>query len=239
MRKLFRGVATALLLVGVMSVQAQSVDEILAKHFETIGQSKLSNVQTMQTEGKIVVQGLEIPFNQKYKREGKFYMESSFQGMTMVQAFNGETGWQVNPLMGMTEPQDLSGMELKNALENSDIDGPLHNYAAKGHKVELLGNDTFEGADVFKIKLTKSDGTEATYFMDADNYVLLKTEVTMVVEGNTVTSSAIMGNYKEVDGIMMAHSITTSAMGQSMNLILDKVEFGVEVDDSLFTKPGK
>ncbi len=238
MRKLFRGVATALLLVGVMSAQAQGVDEILAKHFETIGQSKLSNVQTMQTEGKIVVQGMEIPFNQKYKREGKFYMESSFQGMKMVQAFNGETGWQINPMLG-SEPQDLSGMELKSALENSDIDGPLHNYAAKGHKVELLGKDTFEGADVFKIKLTKYDGTEATYFMDADNYVLLKTEVTMVVEGNTVTSSAIMGNYKEVDGVMMAHSITTSAMGQSMNLILDKVEFGVEVDDSLFTKPGK
>lgn len=239
MRKLFRGVATALLLVGVISVQAQSVDEILAKHFETIGQSKLSNVKTMQTEGKIVVQGLEIPFNQKYKREGKFYMESSFQGMKMIQAFNGESGWQVNPLMGIAEPQDMAGIELKSALDNADIDGPLYNYAAKGNKVELLGKDTFEGADVFKLKLTKTDGTEATYFLDADNYVVLKTEVTMVVEGNTVTSSATMGNYKEVDGVMMAHSITTGVMGQNMNLIIDKVQFGVEVDDAIFVKPAK
>jgi outer membrane lipoprotein-sorting protein len=239
MRKLFRGVATALLLVGVMSVQAQSVDEILAKHFETIGQSELSNVQTMQSEGKIVVQGLEIPFSQKYKRKGKFYMESSFQGMKMIQAFNGETGWQVNPLLGITEPQDLAGLELKSALDNADVDGPLHNYASKGNSVELLGSDTFEGADVYKLKLTKSDGSEAVYFMDSENYVILKTEVTMVVEGNTVTSSSIMGNYKEVDGVMMAHSITTSAMGQNMNLIIDKIEFGVEVDDSIFAKPTK
>jgi outer membrane lipoprotein-sorting protein len=239
MRKLFRGVATALLLVGVMSVQAQSVDEILAKHFETVGQSNLSNVQTMQTEGKIVVQGLEIPFTQKYKREGKFHMESSFQGMKMIQAFNGESGWQVNPLMGVSEPQDLSGMELKSALENADIDGPLYNYAAKGNRVELLGNDTFEGADVHKLKLTKSDGTEAIYFIDAENYVVLKTEVTMVVEGNSITSSATMGNYKEVDGILMAHSITTSAMGQNMSLILEKIQFGVEVDEAIFAKPTK
>lgn len=239
MRKLLRGVATALLLVGVMSVQAQSVDEILEKHFETIGQSKLNNVQTIQTEGKIMIQGIEIPFDQKIKRGGKFYMESSFQGMKMVQAFNGDSGWQVNPLLGVTEPQDLTGMELKSALDNADIDGPLYNYAEKGNKVELIGNDTFEGADVHKLKLTKSDGTEATYFIDAENYVVLKTEVSMVVEGNTVTSSAIMGNYKEVDGVLMAHSITTSAMGQNMSLILDKVQFGVEVDDSIFAKPTK
>ncbi len=239
MKKLFRGVATALLLVGVLSVQAQSVDEVLAKHFETIGQSKLNNVQTMQTEGKIFVQGLEIPFNQKIKRTGKFYMESSFQGMKMIQAFNGESGWQVNPLMGAAEPQDLTGLELQSALESSDIDGPLHNYAAKGNKVEMLENDTFEGAEVFKLKLTKADDTEAVYFIDSDNYVILKAEVTMVLEGNTLTTSTSMGNYKEVDGVMLAHSITTTNMGQNINLILDKVEFGVEVDDSIFVKPAK
>ena len=141
--------------------------------------------------------------------------------------------------MGIAEPQDMAGFELKSALDNADIDGPLYNYAAKGNKVELLGKDTFEGADVFKLKLTKTDGTEATYFLDADNYVVLKTEVTMVVEGNTVTSSATMGNYKEVDGVMMAHSITTGVMGQNMNLIIDKVQFGVEVDDAIFAKPAK
>jgi outer membrane lipoprotein-sorting protein len=221
-----------------LSVQAQSVDEILAKHFEVVGQEKLLNVESMTSEGKMNVMGIEAPFTQIMARGGKMRMEISIQGFTILQVFDGENGWSVNPMMG-PEPVAMSGVEMAQMVSQADMDGPLYNYKEKGHTLELIGKEEFQGADVYKMRMTQKDGTEIYIFMDADAYVPLKMEVTVNVEGMEVTSTTEMGAYKEVDGMVIAHEVKTSTMGQAITIVLDKVEVNTEIPANAFAKPGK
>ena len=43
------------------------------------------------------------------------------------------------------------------------MDGPLIDYKAKGHTVELLGKDKVEGTDCYKLKVTLKNGDVRTY----------------------------------------------------------------------------
>jgi hypothetical protein len=60
MKKLFS--ALVLVFATIVSVQAQTTDEIIAKHLEAIGgKEKLLQLNTSKMEGNFSVQGMDIP----------------------------------------------------------------------------------------------------------------------------------------------------------------------------------
>jgi len=238
MRKFVFMAALVLAFVSQGTLQAQNVDEILAKHFEVIGQEKLSKVQNMTAKGKLSMMGLELPFNQYYTRKGQMRMDMTVQGMDIVQVVDGESGWMINPMMG-AEPQDMDPMMLSQLKTQSDIDGPLVNYKDKGYTLDLIGTEDYQGAEVYKLKITQKDGTEIFMFIDTEAYVPLKMEVNFDADGQIISSVTELGGYKMVDGILLAHEVRSSAMGQTTAIILDEVVFDTPVDETMFKKPGK
>jgi outer membrane lipoprotein-sorting protein len=220
------------------SLKAQTVEEILAQHFEVIGQERLSKVQTMTSKGKLSMMGVELPFNQYYTRKGQMRMDMTMQGMSIVQVVDGESGWMINPMMG-TEPQDMDAMSLSVMKSQSDIDGPLVNYQEKGNTLELIGTEEYQGAEVYKLKITQKDGTEVFMFIDTEAYVPLKMEVNTDFQGQMITSVTELGGYKMVDGVLLAHELRSTSMGQTTAIILDEVVFDAPIDETIFKKPGK
>jgi len=59
---------------------------------------------------------------------------------------------------GQEGPEIGSEEDSKNAKDDADFDGSLVDYKAKGHTVELVGKESVEGADTFKLKVTKKNG---------------------------------------------------------------------------------
>ena len=59
------------------------------------------------------------------------------------------------PFQGQTAPEAKTAEELAEAQDNLDAQGELIDYAAKGHKVELIGKEDVEGTECFKLKVTK------------------------------------------------------------------------------------
>src|SRR5215213_6450011 len=98
-----------LLVAGLTGValQAQTADEIIAKHLQARGGvDKIKTVQSQRITGKMVMgQGMEAPFTLEAGRPNKMRMEFTIQGMTGVQAYDGKTGWAVMPFMGKKDPE--------------------------------------------------------------------------------------------------------------------------------------
>ena len=110
----------ALLLATAVAGQliAGELDDIFSKHYEAVGgKDTVMSLKSMKANAKIVIsspQGdMEIPLTLMTKDNSKARAETNFQGMTMIQATDGETSWQVNPMMGSTDPQDMSAEEAK------------------------------------------------------------------------------------------------------------------------------
>ena len=223
------------------SIIAQDLDDILKDYFETAGQDKLLKVNTITMDVTVMVQGLELPFTIVLKRPKMLRNDTDIQGQKMTQVFDGENGWMINPMMGTLEPQDMDPETVKQLRSQADIDGELYNYEEKGHTVEYLGTDEMEGTEVHKIKLTRKDGDETIYYIDADAYVVLKATGKRKIQGVEVENESTFGNYKMVEGIIFPFSITQGVVGQPVGaqIVIDTVLLDKPVTDSLFVKPQK
>ena len=109
--------------------------------------------------------------------------EFSLQGMTGVNAWDGKSGWKIEPWNGKKDPEALGEEEQKSIIEDADFDGPLVNYKAKGNKVEYLCMDPVEGTDAYKLKVTLANGETRIFYMDTDYYVPIKIEGKRIVRG--------------------------------------------------------
>jgi len=219
---------------------AQNLDEILKNYFEANGQAKLLEVKTMVMKGKSMQMGMETPFTQTMKRPGKSYLEVPIQGMMMKQGFDGEKAWMTAPWTGSTDPMELSGIQVKSMKLQSDIDGQLYNWKEKGYQAVLEGTEDMEGIKVYKIKLTDSDGDVYVNYMDAENWIILKTKSTIQNQGSTIEAETFYSNYKEIDGIIMPFAIESKMNGQTVSTIMvEEIVFNVDVDDSIFAMPPK
>lgn len=219
----------------------QTVDDIVKKNIEARGgYDKIKSVNTTKMTGKVTAQGMEMPVTMVKKRPNKTRMDVSMQGQTMVQAYDGETAWMINPFMGDPTPQAMPEAQAKSMKEEADFDGQLVDYKEKGHKVELIGKEDMEGTEVYKLKLTLKSGDIQYIYLDSEYYLPLKV-TGKVKRGDTeIESDSYLSDYKEVDGLMMPFSIEQKMNGQTAaQITIEKVETNVAVPDSIFKMPVK
>src|SRR2546429_3089190 len=181
---------------------AQTVDEVIAKNIQAKGGAdKLKSVRTVRITTKFSQGSFRAEFRQEIKRADKVREEFIIQGLAQVQAYDGKTGWQISPFGGRKDPELLSQDDLKSLIVDADIDGPLVDYKGKGHKAELVGHDSMEGTDCFKIKLNMKNGDVRYYYLDADSYLELKVEIQTTIRGALQESEVYYGDYEQVNGI--------------------------------------
>ena len=239
MSKALFGIAVLMMLVSPGS--AQTADEIIAKYIKTIGGSeKIAAVKELRRTGKVFVGGgFEIPIIEENKRPNLVRRVVTIQGLTGVNAYDGKSGWKIEPWQGKKDPEAMGEAELKGIIEASDFDGPLVSYKQKGNKVEYVGMDEVEGTDAFKLKVTLANGEVNYYYMDTDYYVPIKIDTKRMIRGAEIEIETVLGDYKEVAGWYLAHSIEIGGKGSQFRqkITYEKIEANVPIDDSQFRVP--
>lgn len=241
LRRVLVGIGLAALLATPAA--AQTVDDIIAKNTDAKGGlAKQKAVQSMRMTGRMTVgPGIEAPLVVEMKRPKSVRIDISVQGMTITQAYDGTVGWMLNPMSGRTDPEPLPAEALKVMDEQADMDGPLIDYKAKGHTVELLGKDKAEGTDCYKIKVILKNGDSRTLFIDAENFLEVKVESRTMVRGTEQLGDTIFGDWKDVGGILMPHSVDSGQPGAPVRqkMTIDKIELNVPLESSRFAMPVK
>jgi len=232
---------TTVIALSAFSAAAQTADEIIAKYIKAVGGlDKIQAVQTLRRTGKFVGGGgFEAVILQENKRGASVREEFSLQGMTGVNAYDGKTGWKIEPWNGKKDPEALGEEEMKSIVEDADFDGPLLNYQRKGNKIEFIGMDKFEGTDTYKLKVTKSNGDVYVYYLDTDYYMPIKYDTKRMVRGAEREYETALGDYKLVNGWYIAYSVEVNTKGHAdkSKYIYDKIEANLSLDDSRFTMP--
>jgi len=235
-KNIFLGSVLILISGGIL--YSQSIDEILGKYYEAMGGlDRLRTVKSMKKMGKYIVVaqgGWEMSVTMWYKAPNKFRAEASFRDQKIVQVFDGETAWRIQTMSGVTEPEPMSEEQADETKINAD-QYPLVDYKNRGHKLELLGKEVLDGIKVFKIKLTRKNGSEVIYFLDSKDGKELKNSHMMKRGEADFLIERISGDYKKVDWLLVPFSIEDRVDGNTMLKILwEKVEINPEMDDSIF-----
>lgn len=224
-----------------LSASAQNADDIIAKYVKTIGgMDKIKAIKSVRKTAKFIGGGgFEAKVVEENRRDNYTRQEFVIQGMTQIVAYDGKTGWKIDPFGGKKDVETLSEEELKGIVESADFDGPLIDYKSKGNKVEYLGLDQVDGDDAYKLKVTLANGDVRTFYFDTDYYVPIKLDAKTTVRGQESESESTFGDYKEVSGVYYPFSIETGAKGSPFKaqVIYEKIEVNLALDDSRFVKP--
>lgn len=221
---------------------SQTADELVQKNIEAKGGlDKIKAIKTIRMSGKAVFGGGFVASAAQENMRPNMVRETfSLQGMTAVQAYDGTAGWQIQPFGGKKDPQFMGEDDVRDLLIDSDFDGPLVDYQAKGNKVEYLGHDTVDGDDALRLKVTLKDGDIIYYYLDPDTYLEIRKESQEFIRGSVKENASEMGAYKPVNGVMYPYSIASGPKNnpdQWQTFTIDKIEANVPLENSEFAVP--
>ena len=229
---------TAALIALPSLAQDLTLDQVLEKYYEAVGgKDAWAAVGATHQKGTMQMMGMEAPIEMWAKRPHKLRIEFTMQGMTGIQAVDGENGWQVMPFMGSTEPEPMPDEMREMMSSDVEIDGPLMNWKEKGHQVELVGEEDVEGTPAYHLQVTLASGLEMDYFLDAEHFVPIRLKGKASFQGQELETTTTISDYKEVDGLMIPHSLQSEMPMGSQSITLEEVEINPEIEDSFFAMP--
>ena len=245
---MLKRILVLIVIVCSYSINAQTVDEIISNYFEnTGGVENWEKIEGIKMSAKVNQGGMEIPIEIVQLKNGKMMTTINFQGQSIKQGvFDGEVLWSTN---FMTQKAERSDEETTNMVKNemNQFPDPFLNYKEKGFTAELMGTETVDGAETFKIKLTTTpniiEGKEVPsisyYFFDNENFVPIQVqEEIMEGPGKGMISEVKMSDYQEAGGIYMPYSMTQGVKGQpGAPITMDSIEINPTIDDSEFAFP--
>ncbi len=220
----------------------QTADEIVKKALDARGGiQKIKAVQSERITGRVSFQrGMEGTFVVELKRPLKMHTEISIDGQKIIRVYDGKSsGWMINPFADTKDVQPLPSEDLKNISDESDFDGPLVDYKAKGNQIELAGKENLDDKPVYRLKLTNKNGDIRFYLFDASSFLLLKWESIRKTGEEELPSESFFSDFREVQGLKYAFRIDQSSPGTEFKqtLTAEKIEINPQIDDSRFAKP--
>ncbi len=229
--------ASTLFLAGLMAVtgiatQAQTVDEIVSKHVDAVGGlDNWKKITSIKREGSFNVQGTDVTVTITVLNNKGSRQDITVGGTAGYVIVTPTAGWSFLPFQGQSEVENMPAETLKDRQPGLDAAGALIDYKAKGHKVELQGKETIDGVECYKLKVTHSNGTMVTDYIDTKNYYMVRTVSTQHANGQEVEQTVSFSNFQKLpEGIVVAMTITQ----QFGDITITKVEVNKPVDESIF-----
>jgi hypothetical protein len=182
---------------------------------------------------------ISLPYTLYMQRPNKQRVEVKFKDETLVQVYDGKSGWKLQPYLRRGGALPFSEEEMKKAKQFQDIDGPLVDYAAKGTKIALDGTDLVDGRPAYRLKLTLKSGDVRRVWVDGQTFLDVQIDGTRRVNGHPVAEYTAMRDFRDVSGIKVPYVMETRTEGlpEREKIVVEKVALNPKLDNALFGKP--
>jgi hypothetical protein len=164
----------------------------------------------------------------------KMYMVLELGGLGKVEeGTDGRVAWAKSALEGARIKR---GAERAAALRDAELLGPL-NWRKLYQKAECTGVEVVEGKRCDKVVLTAAGGDTMTQFYDRATGLLVKAAATHKTASGDLPWEEVFSEYKEVNGIRIAHRMRQKMLNQEVVVTVDKVEQNVRLPKGRFDLP--
>lgn len=198
-------------------------------------------LKTLRMSGALQMGDIRAPVVLEFKRPGRVRLEYQVEGLTVIQGFDGETGWSVAPFVADGLPTLMGPEEVAEMRDMADFAGALADYEAQGHHVEIDGEEAVEGVPTWRLKVVKANGNQELWWLAKDGLLAIRTASKRVSQGTEIGVASTLADYREVNGLLFPFSVTNSIQRGAESLqqivVLDRVQFGMPIADDRFKFP--
>lgn len=221
---------------------ALSTETLISKHIAARGGlAAIKAIRTLKMTGTMRPVGFDVrlTYDETIARPNKVRIDATIQGLTIVQSWDGSSGWQIQPFQGRKDPESLSEDDTKSLVEEADFEGPLIDAAAKGARIENLGVMDVEGAPAYALRATLKNGDQQTFYIDPDQFLTVRITTRQMLRGSESFTRNDFGDYEKVNGVYFPFEISqANGAGEvQQRVTYDKVVANAPVADSTFARP--
>ena len=202
--------------------------EVMSKYIDAVGgKEKLESVESIMMTGNFEIP--QAPFKpsvtikQQNPNKTSLEMSAPEMGTIMKQNFNGETGYMEQ--MGQNIP--LNEDQIKISKSKKGIFEELYYDSSQ---LQVDGYTTIGGNELVKIKV---DDKTIKYY-DVNSGLLERIEETTSVEGNSITTTRKLSDYRDVDGILYPFKTEIINGMQTITIEFEEIKFNESFAESDF-----
>lgn len=201
------------------------------------GRTALKGIHSQQTEGSLVLVaqgGMSGKMVIRSKDPDKTRTDMEIMGMKIIQAFDGETAWADNPMMGGVNR--LEGVDALNMKRNAIGSEALLNPAAHGITYTAKGTEKVGDIDCFIVEQHFPDDHVTTLYFDSSTYLIKKAVSKVETSQGSFTNELHYSDYQTTDGITSAREIKIYRDGQEfIRMTIDRISYNPEIGDEIFS----
>jgi hypothetical protein len=226
---------------GPTAGSADVVAELIARNVAARGGAGAWRaVSSLRLTGQMDVgHGMHVPYVLEQKHPRKMCLEFVFDEQAAVQCVDGDAGWKLVPFRGRTRPEPMTAEELREMAGSVDLEGLLFDSEARGHVVELVGQEPVLGRDAFKLRVTLPGGAVRWIYLDAETGLEVKLEAMRRLAGSERRVETFFSDWQETEGLLIPRRQETRMEGEDELHFLTVESVGVNppLDDARFEKP--
>ncbi len=241
---LFTGAAVLCTVLAAMPMAAQqaaggkmSIDEILAANLKAGGgAAAVKKITTRIAKGTVEMAGMGIRGDLEIYSEApnKILVLFNLPGFgQLADGFDGTVAWTKNPAQGLREK---TGAEFDRVKLTSEFYRPLE-LKQLYPSMELLPEESVEGRPAYVIKATPKDGTPEIWYIDQENFHIVKVHTDVQGPQGSVPMDSFMEDYRQQDGLVLPFRLRQSAGPMNITMTITSIENNAPIDASVFAKP--
>jgi len=143
--------------------------------------------------------------------------------------------WESSAIRGAVIKE---GAERDDALRDAIFDRMAH-WKEHLRSAECTGIADVNGKPAYRVVATPKAGSAQTLHFDKESGLVVRTEATVNTAAGPVTVVAEPGDFRRVDGVLMAFASRMDVMGQQRVVTVEKVEHNVDMPANRFAPPAE
>jgi hypothetical protein len=215
--------------------------EVIRRSIEAIGgKEALSELENRVGEGTFEIKGLGIKGKLVtcQAKPNKNYTRIEIGGIGAIeQGTDGNVVWELNPLTGarIKEGKERAALLLLSHFDESEL---VEQY----EKVECVGTEDVknlagEEESCYKVVGTPKEAMPITTFHSRETGLPVKVVLTFPHQMGNIEVENFAGDYREVDGILLAHKNVEKAVKLETHMCITKYEHNVDLPEDRFALP--
>ncbi|MDE0398277.1 MAG: pitrilysin family protein [Candidatus Poribacteria bacterium] len=215
--------------------------EILAAAVEAHGGlEKLKSVKNIVVEGRVTANSpmgqMQVEAKSYYVYPDKLRQDLKLPQMEITQIYDGSTAFAVTP-MGIQPFPPEAATAFKNTISREPI-WLLTHLLENDIRVQYAGSEEVQDKPAYILLVSEPSGDALRLFISEETHYIVKLAYREVVQGVVTNQEAFLGDYRDVDGIKIAHHVLQNANGElSSDVSVTGITLNAELDASLFQEP--
>jgi zinc protease len=220
--------------------EGQSLGEIVGEAVTAKGGlEKLRSIKTVRAVATTYVDGpdgrVAVQTRSYIEYPDKFRVDAESPGGKVTQVFAGGTFWIQDGRGTRLAPEPIAA-EMRSSIERDTVKLLLRlvESATKAKRTKA----TLEGREMPAIEMPGASGTPVTLIFDPATWLIAGQRYTLESPSGPLTAEETFSDYRDVDGLKVAFKAIARRQGAPrVERVLERVEYNVPLDPSLFAKP--